>query len=99
MDVCGMGVCDMGERVPLVWCKRDRLPTVCRPVAALGSRRGAHGRIMMPTIPGETALLEKPDKPAVDFVAVAQGHDPPAQRELDKNDGSKPAAGVTCRTH
>jgi len=94
-----MDVCDMGERVPLVWCKRDRLPTVCRPVAALGSRRDAHGRITMPTISTEAALLVKPDNPALDFVVVAQGHDPAARRAFDDADGPKPAAGVTCRTH
>jgi hypothetical protein len=54
---------------------------------------------MMPTIPGETALLVKPDKPAMDFVSVAQEHDPAAQRAFDKNGGPKPAAGATCRTH
>jgi hypothetical protein len=89
----------MGERVPLVWCKRDRLPTVCRVVAALGSRRNAHGRITMPTISAEAAVLETSDKPAVDFVAVAQGHFLAARRLFDKDGGSKPAAGVTCRTH
>jgi hypothetical protein len=99
MDVCGMGVCDMGERVPLVWCKRDRLPTVCRPVAALGSRHDGHRRITMPTIATEAALLVKPDKPAVDFITVTQEHDPAAQRAFDKNGGPKPAAGATCRTH
>jgi hypothetical protein len=53
----------------------------------------------MPTISGETALLEKPDKPAVDFVAVAQGPGVAARRVFDEDGGSKPAAGVTCRTH
>jgi hypothetical protein len=53
----------------------------------------------MPTISTEAALLVKPDNPALDFVVVAQGHDPAARRAFDDADGPKPAAGVTCRTH
>ncbi|HLB99118.1 MAG TPA: hypothetical protein VJK90_15705 [Acetobacteraceae bacterium] len=53
----------------------------------------------MPTISAEAALLEKPDKTAVGFVAVSQGHGPAARRVFDADGGSKPAAGVTCRTH
>jgi hypothetical protein len=53
----------------------------------------------MPTISAEAAPLEKPDIPAVDFVAVTQGHGLTTQRVFDDDGGSKPAAGVTCRTH
>ena len=53
----------------------------------------------MPTISGETGLLEKPDERAVDFVSVTQCPDLTAQHAFGEVGGSKTAAGVTCRTN
>jgi hypothetical protein len=45
-------ICGMGERLPVVWLKPACLPTVCRPVGAVGSGGGAdlHGRMTMPRV-------------------------------------------------
>ncbi len=53
----------------------------------------------MPTMSGRGALLVKPGRRVLDFVAMAQGPGVSARRAIEAGDGSQSAAGVTCRTH